>query len=81
MKIFSKNKKYCFDDIVEICAKNNLTTIDCLNDENMISIEEYINGELGGECIFTFDKCRNNLFKLNWIDKVSLKNYSKKSNP
>ena len=48
MGIFVKNKKYSFDDIVEICDKNGLTTVDCLKDENMVSVEEYEDGELGG---------------------------------
>lgn len=66
MKIFSKNKKYSFDDIAKICDKNGLVTIDCLKDENMISVEKYSDGELGGECIFEFHQIKENIFKLTW---------------
>ncbi|KKP33155.1 MAG: hypothetical protein A2312_02945 [Candidatus Staskawiczbacteria bacterium RIFOXYB2_FULL_32_9] len=66
MGIFVKNKKYSFDDIVEICDKNGLTTVDCLKDENMVSVEEYEDGELGGECLFEFHQIKNDIFKLTW---------------
>lgn len=65
MEIFSKNKKYFFDDIVKICDKNDLITVDCLKDENMISVEEYNNGERG-DCIFEFHQIKENIFKLTW---------------
>jgi len=41
MAIFTKNKNYSFDDIASICEKNGLTTVGCLKDENMVSVEEY----------------------------------------
>lgn len=66
MGIFVKNKKYSFEDIAEICDKNNLTTVDCLKDENMVSVEEFKNGELGGECLFEFYQIKNDVFKLTW---------------
>ncbi len=43
-----------------------MTTIDCLKDENMVSVEEYENGELGGECLFEFHRIKNDIFKLTW---------------
>jgi len=65
MKIFVKNKKYSFDDIVKICDKNDLITVDCLKEENMVSVEKYNNGELG-DCIFEFHQINEGIFKLTW---------------
>jgi len=67
MSIFSKNKKYSFDNIVDICEKNGLATVDCLKEENMVSVEEYENGELGGECLFEFHRISEDIFKLTWL--------------
>lgn len=66
MNIFSKNKVYNFQEIVNICDKNNLTTIDCLKDENMVSIEGYNKEtrELSGECLFEFNKIKEDQFLL-----------------
>jgi len=72
MIIFTKNKKYSFDDIADICNKNGLTTVDCLKNENMVSVEEYKNGELG-DCIWEFKRIKDGLFKLSYIDKIYLK--------
>ncbi|MCX6724201.1 MAG: hypothetical protein NT155_03480 [Candidatus Staskawiczbacteria bacterium] len=66
MEIFTKNKKYSFNDIAEICDKNGLTTVDCLKDENMISVEGYENGELSGNCISEFHQIKEDVFKLTW---------------
>ena len=79
MEIFSKNKKYFFDDIAKICDKNGLITIDCLKDENMISVEECNGGELG-DCIFEFKRIGDNLFKLTWVDKINLQNFLREIN-
>ena len=70
MNIFSKNKAYCFQEIVDICDRNNLTTVDCLKDENMISIEEYDKEtkELGGGCLFEFDRKGEDKFLLKWSE-------------
>ena len=78
MKIFLRNKKYSFSDITEICDKNDLVTVDCLKDENMISVEEYNDGELG-DCIFEFKRIKNDLFKLTWVDKINLQNFVEKN--
>jgi len=68
MNIFLKNKTYCFQEIVDICDKNRLTTVDCLKDENTVSIEEYDKKtkELGGECLFEFDRIKDNQLMLRW---------------
>ena len=66
MEIFVKNTVYVADEIFALCSKNNLTTIDCLKDENMISVEEFIDGELGGECLFEFDRVNDDQFRLRW---------------
>jgi len=77
MDIFFKNKKYFFDDIVKICDKNNLIIVDCLKDENMISVEEYNDGERG-DCIFEFKRIGDDLFKLIWVDKINLRIFRNK---
>jgi hypothetical protein len=71
MNIFAKNKVYCFQEIVNICDSNGLITVDCLKEENMISIEKFNNGELG-DCIFEFRQIQNDLFRLIWVDKINL---------
>lgn len=76
MVVFTKNKKYSFDDIVGICDRNGLTTVDCLKDENMVSVEEYNDGDLG-DCIWEFKQARDGLFKLSYIDKICLDNFLK----
>ena len=64
--LFTKNKIYSFDEILDICEKNSLTTVDCLKDENMVSVEEFIDNELGGECLFEFNQIKDEKFKLRW---------------
>ena len=68
--IFTKNKIYSFDKISDICEKNSLTTIDCLKDEDMVSVEEWDEEEqcLGGECLFEFDRVKEDKFLLRWSD-------------
>lgn len=68
MNIFTKKKIYSFNEIVKICDENSLTTVDCLKDENMISVEEWDEKEqyLGGECFFEFNKVDENKFLLRW---------------
>lgn len=67
-KIFSKNKIYSENQISEIATANNLVTVDCLKDENMISLEEFIGGELSGECLFEFDRIGENKFLMRWAE-------------
>lgn len=71
MNIFSKNRIYLFDDISDICAENSLVTVDCLKDENMVSVEKFIDGELGGECLFEFDRVKVGRFMLGWSKIIS----------
>jgi len=62
MSIFTKTKNYSMQEIIDICNKNGLITVDCLKDENMISVEEE-----GADCLFEFYKIGNDIFKLNWL--------------
>lgn len=64
MAIFKKNKIYKFGQIIDICNKNGLATVDCLKDENMISVEE----EYVGDCLFEFHGIGGDLFKLTWAE-------------
>ena len=61
MAIFAKNKIYSLREIIDVCNKNGLITVDCLKDENMISVEEK-----GGDCLFEFLRIDNGIFKLSW---------------
>ena len=63
MVIFSKNKKYQLREIIDICNKNGLITVDCLKDENMISVEEE-----GADCLFEFLRIGDDIFKLSWLE-------------
>ncbi|MBI2054331.1 MAG: hypothetical protein HYT36_03290 [Candidatus Staskawiczbacteria bacterium] len=68
MKIFTNNKKYFLAEIIKICDTNSLITVDCLKDENMISVEEK-----GVDCLFEFRKIGEDSFKLIWQeDNLSL---------
>ena len=60
--IFSKNKNYSLQKIIDICDQNGLITVDCLKEENMVSVEKE-----GVECLFEFSKVSNNIFKLTWL--------------
>lgn len=71
MDIFVKEKSYSFEEIISICDKNALVTVDCLKSENMISVEKYNNGELG-DCIFELKQSKDHLFKLSWVDKIKV---------
>ena len=63
MSIFSKKRNYSLQNIIDICDKNGLITVDCLKDENMISVEEE-----GADCIFEFHKIADDFFKLTWVE-------------
>ena len=62
-KIFVKNKIYGLHEIFEICDKNGLVTVDCLKDENIISVEEE-----GVDCLFEFSRIGDDSFKLTWLE-------------
>jgi len=63
MNIFVKNKKYSLQEIIKICNEHRLVTVDCLKDENMISVEEPY-----ADCLFEFHKVGENIFKLTWAE-------------
>lgn len=63
--IFSKNKIYSENEINKIAIVNGLATVDCLKDENMISLEKWNDGE-GEDCLFEFDRLREDSFVLRW---------------
>lgn len=62
MGIFTKNKNYSLPEIINVCDKNDLITVDCLKDENMISVEKE-----GADALFEFYKIGEDLFKLTWL--------------
>ena len=61
VQIFSKNKEYSLPEIISICDQNGLITVDCLKDENMISVEKE-----GADCLFEFHQISDDFFKLTW---------------
>lgn len=67
MNFFSKNKVYSENEINKIVVANDLATVDCLKDENMISVEEWNNGD-GGDCLFEFDRIKEGKFLLRWSE-------------
>lgn len=69
MNIFKKNKNYSFLEIINICNKNDLIIVDCLKDENIISVEEWDDKEkeLDGECLFEFKRTSGDNFLLRWL--------------
>ena len=62
MEIFTKDKSYSLLEIVKVCDKNRLITVDCLKDENMISVEKE-----GADALFEFMKIGEDLFKSTWF--------------
>jgi len=60
-QIFSKGRRYSLSEIIAICNQHGLITVDCLKDENMISVEKE-----GADCLFEFQKVDNDTFKLSW---------------
>lgn len=63
--IFCKNKIYSENEINKITIANDLATVDCLKDENMISVEKWNNGE-GEDCLFEFDKIKEDSFLMRY---------------
>ena len=64
MVIFKKNKIYTFKEIIDICNRNGLATVDCLKDDNIVSVEK----EEDGDCLFEFTGIGDDLFKLTWVE-------------
>ena len=69
MTIFTKGKNYSLRELIDICDKNGLITVDCLKDENIISVEEK-----GVDCLFEFLKIGKDLFKLAWAADIKQQN-------
>lgn len=76
MNLFRKNKIYSFNEIADICDKNNLIIVDCLRNENIISVEEWNNGDLS-DCIWEFSQIKPKFLKLKYTDKIYLKSFLK----
>ncbi len=66
-KIFYKNKIYSENEINKIAVANGLAIVNCLKEENMISLEKWNNGE-GEDCLFEFDRIKENSFLLRWSE-------------
>lgn len=62
MNIFTKDRIYTLQEIISICEKNDLITVDCLKDENMISVERE-----GEDALFEFHRIGEDLFVLTWF--------------
>lgn len=62
MNIFTKDRSYTLQEIISICDKNGLVIVDCLKDENMISVEKE-----GEDALFEFHKIGEDLFVLTWF--------------
>ena len=75
MNIFTKNKNYALQEIINICDENNLITVDCLKDENMISVEEE-----GADCLFEFHRINEDIFKLIYADGFLISDILKRKN-
>jgi hypothetical protein len=67
MKTFVKNNFYTIAEINSICGELFLTTVDCLKDENLITIEGFEDGELDGTCCGEFLRIEENKFKAIWL--------------
>ncbi len=65
--LFSRHIIYSEDDINRIAIENGLATVDCIKEENMISLEEWNGGE-GGDCLFEFDRTNKGAFLLRWSE-------------
>jgi len=62
MGIFTKDRNYSLPEIIDTCDKNGLITVDCLKDEDIISVEKE-----GADALFEFHKIGEDLFKLTWF--------------
>ncbi|MCG2694995.1 hypothetical protein L6261_02855 [Candidatus Parcubacteria bacterium] len=65
--IFCKNKIYSENEINKIAVANGLAIVDCLKDENIISIEKWNDGE-GEDCLFEFDRIKEDSFLIRWSE-------------
>jgi len=69
---FKFNKIYSEGEISEIARENNMITVDCLKDDNQITIEPE-----GGDTVYEFTLFENGKFKLTWKEKEKQKYISK----
>lgn len=61
-EIFRKNKIYSEEEIIEITTKNNMVTVDCLKDNNQITVEPE-----GEDAVYEFTRLGNRgKFVLTW---------------
>ena len=60
-KIFSKNRVYSEMEIIDIASANGMITVDCLKDDNLISIEFE-----GADSLFELTRKRDDEFILTW---------------
>jgi hypothetical protein len=68
MSNFVKNNFYTIEEINSICHQFNLATVDCLKDENMITVEGFNeDGDLDGEFCGEFLRIEEDKFKLIWL--------------
>lgn len=69
--IFLKNKIYSYEDVIKICNANTLVTVDCLKDENIISVEgwDVQDQSLSGTCLFEFEQIETDQFLLKWAEE------------
>ena len=65
--IFIKNKIYSESEINKTAINNGLCVVDCLKDENIISLEKWNNGE-GEDCLFEFNRISEGKFKMRWSE-------------
>ena len=61
------NKIYTEDEINEMARENNMITVDCLKDDNQITIEPE-----GGDTVYEFKLLKTGKFKLTWKEKEKL---------
>jgi len=66
--LFLETKIYSFGEIEEIATANKMAVIDCIKEENMISLEGFNGKDLGGTNLFEFDMIKNDKFKLRWFE-------------
>ena len=67
---FSETKIYSLDEIAKIACNNGMTTIDCIKDENIVSLEGFDGKDMFGTNVFEFDMVDKNklLFKMKWFE-------------
>lgn len=62
-KIFQKRKIYSEEEINRLSAKNNMITVDCLKDDNQITVEVE-----GVDPVYEFTCLGNDKFVLTWSE-------------